>query len=68
MKKLRWYQYVAILISVWGVANVIIGIRGGNGGLIFVGIAMIIGAIQLFRSKESKPKSKDTISKDHTTK
>jgi len=54
MKKLRWYQYVAILVGIWGIGNVAIGIRGSNSGLIFVGVAMIIGAIQLSRTNDKK--------------
>jgi len=57
MKKLKWYQYLAIIISVVALWFIIVGIIGQNGVLIFVGVALIITSVQSFRSKE-KPKNK----------
>lgn len=56
MKKWKWYQYMSIVICMLGLWNIVAGIVGERGVLVGVGIAIIIGAAQLFNSKDKKKK------------
>ncbi len=57
MKKLKWYQYLAIVIAIMALFLLVAGFIGENGVLVYVGIAMIIGGvIPLFTSKEKLKK------------
>ncbi len=56
MKNLKWYQYLAIVLAILSLWFIVTGIIGQNGTLVFVGIALIVGGVQLFRNKD-KPKN-----------
>ncbi len=60
MRKLRWYQYVAMWLGVVALLFVAVGIVDRIGLLIVVGAAMIVGGvIPLWRSKD-KTKGHET--------
>ena len=56
MKNLKWYQYLAIVLAILSLWFIVTGIIGQNGTLVFVGIALIVGGVQLFRNND-KPKN-----------
>lgn len=63
MRKLKWYQYMAIGIAILGLLLIILGALGGNGTSMAAGIMIDICSIQLFMSKDKKKKPSNITSK-----